>query len=390
MDIERKQNESIKAYKMRLCGNKDVYGITFDKIAELINAETGEKRSEGYYRRWWNGYKEGFEDGVSRDKGTLVELSNLKEEYDKLKARYRDYKNALLNNTRNSARMDEFKSLISECISDTEPLSKYDENYVLLSDNDLMVCLDDIHYGYYVDNEWNKYSIEILRVRLWTYYNKIISIARLHSSQNCYIFSNGDLISGNIHKTIQISNRINVVQQIMGVSELLSDFINRLCYNFNNVFFACVPGNHSRLDTYKDSPKDERLDDLIPWYISERVRCDNFIIRKNRLDSTFNVVNIRGKNYLNVHGDLDNFENVHKIISMINEPIYCVHFAHLHNNASDYINGYKVIRSGSMVGMDDYCISKRIRSYPQQMVCVCDDKGIVCSYDVNLGDSDGG
>ena len=40
--------------------------------------------------------------------------------------------------------------------------------------------------------------------------------------------------------------------------------------------------------------------------------------------------------------------------------------------------------AGSFMGVDDFCVQKRIYGTPEQMVCVCDDTGIVCHYDIDL------
>ena len=40
--------------------------------------------------------------------------------------------------------------------------------------------------------------------------------------------------------------------------------------------------------------------------------------------------------------------------------------------------------AGSFLGMDGYCVQKRIYGRPEQMVCVCDEDGIRCHYDISL------
>ena len=40
--------------------------------------------------------------------------------------------------------------------------------------------------------------------------------------------------------------------------------------------------------------------------------------------------------------------------------------------------------AGSFQGMDSFCVEKRIVGEPEQMVCVCDDGGIRCHYDIPL------
>ena len=131
--------------------------------------------------------------------------------------------------------------------------------------------------------------------------------------------------------------------------------------------------------------ENERLDDLIPWYIKARLsNINNVLVIDSDIDGTLNIINIRGKYYLNVHGDYDGFSTIQKLISMIDKPIYCIHFGHLHHNSMDFVQNYKVLMSGSLMGMDDYCVTKRIYGRAQQLVCVCTENGIESTYDVDL------
>ena len=169
----------------------------------------------------------------------------------------------------------------------------------------------------------------------------------------------------------------------MGVSELISQFLAELSKHFNNVVFTVVAGNHSRLGNKDESLKNERLDDLIPWYVKARLQnLNNIIITKN-IDNTMSVVDIRNKKYVCVHGDYDSGKSaIQSLVLMSGQDVYAVCCGHLHHNSMDYINNIKVIMAGSFLGMDDYCISKRIIGIPQQLVCVCDENGVRCSYDV--------
>lgn len=314
----------------------------------------------------------------------LKEYESKRIEAEKARIRFFDQRTAYTKNIRNEARFDELKDIILDKLSIVEPYER-NKKEVFFSKNDLLIGLNDIHFGSNIDNNWNKYNPDVAKERLDLYLSNIISIKNTHKSTNCYVCANGDLISGNIHPTIQISNKENVVKQIMGVSELISWFLSELSNHFNNVYFSVVGGNHSRVSTKDNSPKDERLDDLIPWYIKARLsNIDNVIILNNDIDNTLNVVNIRGLNYINVHGDYDNFSSCQKIIEMLDIPVYCVHMGHLHHNKTDWVQKYKVIMSGSLQGMDDFCIQKRIFGKAQQIVCVCNEKGILCTYDVDL------
>lgn len=387
MSIYKDSNETIKHYKVRLCKNKALYGLTFNDIAELLNKETGESKSESFFRKWWNGYNEGYLDASTECMNTdkiLVEYEKKRIEFEKEKNKFLDYRNAYKKEIRDDSRKEILLEILLDKINCIKPYDSVKINYKS-SNNDLLVGLNDIHFGIDIDNYWNKYNSEIAKKRLEKYIDNIINIQKVHNSENCYVCANGDLISGNIHYTIQIANRENIVEQIIGVSELIAWFLSELGKYFNNVYLSVVSGNHSRLSMKENSQKNERLDDLIPWYIKARLQnIKNIFVLDNCIDSTLNIVNIRGLNYLNVHGDYDNFTNIQRLIEMLDEDIYCIHFGHLHHNMTDYIQKYKIIMSGSLQGVDDYCIQKRIYSHAQQLVCVCNDKGIICSYDVDL------
>lgn len=372
------ENESIKDYKLRLFRNKKEYGLTDKEIAYYINKETGNNYDESVYRKWFKPYQEGYEDGLKENKNNYDDKYFSKE-----KIKYYDARNGLMNELRIEARKDENLELLLNEIRKKEKYEYCKKNNLIYSENDCMICLNDIHFGISINNKWNKYNSKIAKKRLEEYLDKIHQIKDLNKSENAFLFCNGDLISGNIHYKISIQNRENVVEQIIGVSEILSWFISELCNLFNNVTFAVVAGNHSRLNKKNMSPTYERLDDLIPWYIKARLEnFKNLNVLFNDIDRTFNIVNIRGKNYVNIHGDYDGFNTIQKIIPMIDENVYCFHFGHLHHNFQDFINGYKIIMSGSLMGMDDYCVEKRIFSKPQQMICICNKDGIFCSYDI--------
>lgn len=391
MEYKRQENESVKQFKIRLFQNKDLYNLTSQQIADLINSESGEKLNESTYRKWYRAYSEGVEDTkvdyVSGDK--LLKEYNLKRiEFEKEKIRYFDQRTAYTKNVRSDARWDELFDIVERTIKDNK-LQKleYKQKNIVVSDNDLLVSLSDIHYGIEVDNHWNKYNSDICVDRLKKYLDKILSVQKIHGAENCFVSANGDLISGNIHIQIQVANKENVIQQIMGVSEVIAWFLNELSNNFNNVYFNVVAGNHSRLNSKDDSLKNERLDDLIPWYIKARLQNkDNITILDKNIDNTMSIIKIRGKTYLNCHGDYDYSKTmIGNIAMMIGEKPYAICTGHLHHNSTNNIQGIKLIMSGSLLGVDDYCVTKRIFGSPSQMICVCNENGVDAFYDFELG-----
>lgn len=254
-------------------------------------------------------------------------------------------------------------------------------------DNDLLVSLNDIHYGACIDNKWNTYNSDICVQMMRTYLDRIIDIGKRHRSENCICWMNGDAISGNIHYSIAVTNKENVIQQVTGVAELLSEFVAALSSHFKTVRFVSVSGNHSRINPNKDKTlSSERLDDLIEWYMKARLQSfENVLFDYDKVDDTIYTIDIRGKTYCGVHGDYDLGEQkVQALQTMVGRPVYAVLSGHLHHNKVDSVQGIKTVMAGSFMGMDDYCIQKRIYGKAEQMVCVCDDTGIMCHYDICL------
>jgi len=321
---------------------------------------------------------------IITDDKIIKQYESKRIELEKEKQRFFDQRSAYNKLVREDARWDELKDIVSYSINGLQPYKKENTYEIQSSNNDLLVGLNDIHYGIMINNYWNKYSPEIAKQRLEKYLLEIIEIKKLHNSENCYVCANGDLISGLIHYNIALANRENVVEQVMGVSELISWFLSELSGHFSNVYFSVVAGNHSRLSVNKDqSPKNERLDDLIPFYVKARLQnINNIFITDNKVDNTMSLINIRGLNYLGVHGDMDSLNGILKLVEMLPDKIYGIFMGHLHHNKTDFVQGYKVLMSGSLMGLDDYCIEKRIFGQPQQLICVCDETGVKCSYDI--------
>lgn len=331
------------------------------------------------------------EDAI-RSTDRMSELDRKKIELQAERQKFYDQRNAFNKLVRERSRQEELNEILVKSIQEGD-LPRLDYEFdpygvVTQSDNDLLVSLNDIHYGATVENYWNTYNSDICREMMCRYLDRIIQIACTHSSQNCIVWANGDEISGNIHKSITVTNKENVIEQIKGVSELIAEFIAELSKHFVTVTFVSVAGNHSRLDPNKDNALvSERLDDLIEWYLAARLQSfENVIIGGGeKVDETMYLIDVRGKTYCGVHGDFDGSPSkIQALQTMARKPLYAVLSGHLHHCKIDDVQGIRTIMAGSFLGMDDYCVQKRIYGRPEQMVCVCDETGVRCSYNVSL------
>ena len=386
--FKRLENEDENAYIWRVCDNKDLIG-TWQDVCNLLNEELHHDYNESWYRKMYQSFMMVFDSIKDKyfDNEQLNKMEQKKQEIIKERFRLNDERTAYNRALRNDARLETRLDILEQKITDFGKINFPDSNYSdnNVADNDLLVLLSDLHIGQTFKSFNGEYNTKIAQTRMGQYVNKIIEIGKKNNSDKCYVSLQGDLISNSIHKSIAITNQENVIQQIKFASELITAFIYELSHHFNRVIVTSVSGNHSRLDKKEDALKDERLDDLVIWYMDAALNdVKNIDIITNNPDTTFAVMDIRGKKYINVHGDYDVFSKngVASLSMMLGYFPYAIAFGHLLTCVMSDEGGIKIIRGGSLAGSgDDYTIEKRLTGKASQMVCVCTDKGIE-SYNI--------
>ena len=385
--FKRLEGEDENAYIWRVCDNKDLIG-TWQDVCSLLNAELNHDYNESWYRKMYQSFMAMF--NAIKDKylgdEQIHQIELKRQELIKERCRLNDERTAYNRALRNDARLEDRLDKLEAALLDfgkENYISHLDNN--IKSDNDLLVILSDLHIGQTFDSFGGQYNTDIAKQRICKYLDEIISLQKLYNSENCYVSLQGDLISNSIHKAIAITNQENVIEQIKKASELVTMFVYELSKHFKKVIVTSVSGNHSRLDRKEDALKDERLDDIVIWYMSAALNnVDNIELKLDNIDNTFTEMEIRGKKYINVHGDYDNFSKmgVASLSMMLGYFPYAITFGHMHTCAMQDESGIKIIRGGSLAGSgDDYTIQKRLSGKATQMVCVCTSEGIK-SYNV--------
>ena len=368
---------------------------TWDDIAYLMNFyyrnDESEYRTSSAYRKPYEQAKKFYESGVfnkfSEDE-YLNKLVTSKREAEREKVKLRDERRAWNKQNYADARAEDILDKLSDSLVSIGNV-QFPNHQVdaFTSDNDMVVLLSDLHIGATFDNRFGRYNTDIAVERMSELLSNVLELQRMHNSENCYVLSLGDQISGIIHKTIQVTNRENVIEQIKIATELIANFCYKLSQHFNNVNLISVSGNHSRLTHNKDNAMhDDRLDDLISWAVGLSLyNVENFHVIENDIDTSIALFNIRGKLYVATHGDYDGFNkgDVQRLISTIREFPEAWFTGHLHTIAVDEVNEIKMIRGGSLAGSgDDYTVEKRLTGKASQLVCVIDDNGLKAYYPI--------
>lgn len=372
--------------------------MDWNQIATLMNHEfredESEYRSEAAYRKRYTEARKFYDAGVFKndsDEKYAKQLMDQKRDLERAKIAYRDERTAWQKQNYVASRVEQGLDFLEQQFM-SFGRTYFDDIPVTIdktaaSDSSLIVPIADLHIGQCFQSAFGVYNSDIAKEKLGIYLHKIIEIGKTHNAKTIHCCCLGDQISGNIHKSITVTNRENVIEQVKMASELIASFCYELCQNFNTVYFYSVNGNHSRIDKKDDALKDERLDDIVSWSVCNILNhVSNFRPSLCHLDSTLDIITVHNKSFLLVHGDMDDLNkngvaNLSMMVGFI--PNYII-TAHKHTYAFS-VAGVEVYQTGSFVPSgDDNTVQKRLSGKASQTVLVCDDSGVRCSYNVKL------
>ncbi|MBR6652415.1 MAG: hypothetical protein IKL30_04540, partial [Anaerotignum sp.] len=221
------------------------------------------------------------------------------------------------------------------------------------SAKDAFVILSDWHIGQVYDNFAGEYSFNCAYSMIEEYVNTVIWYSKLFDCENCYVVFAGDLINGYIHSTLSMEDTTDAITQVMKAGKLAEYIINRLVmeYDYNQIIISSVNGNHSRLKPKDLNLRSEKLDRIIPWYLEGVFK--NYrrkVVFTLSPDPTYDTFNIRGKEYVSVHGDFDGFDKngSNTLSAFLGYFPYAVIYGHKHKSAFLSPSRSKLIMGGSL------------------------------------------
>lgn len=401
-NLKRKNNETEEEYLWRVGKLIDSGEYkNWKEISNIINKEFNidedKWRDESAFRKPYQYAKKFYDNVFSKmiDKNSdedyyINELQEVRRELERARIQYRDERNAWQKQNYAEARAETTLELLEEKLTKLGKVNFEDIKPPRINSNkEMVVMLSDLHIGASFSSAFGEYDSDIAKERLTKYLNKCIQVGKTHSIKKVHVVGLGDQISGSIHKSIQITNKENVVDQVKLAIQYISSFCYELCKNFETVKYCDVVGNHSRIDRKDDALHNERLDSIIGWGVGLSLgHIDNFSYVEHRnIDVGIADINVCGKTFIAVHGDYDPMskQGIANLSMMLGFIPYGILRGHMHYPAMSEISSVKVVQSGSLTGCgDDYTIEKRLNGRPSQTILVCDTNGIDAIYNVNL------
>ena len=393
------ENEAQYVWKVGQAKDSGVISSSWEELAPILNAELGidetEARGESAFRKKYRVMQQAWDDVFSKSQFSESRLDEITEqirELEKAKIKLRDERIDYQRSLREDARRESFIELVERAMEKNIAPFEYKPSPIIDSEEDMIVCLSDLHVGIEVSNWWNVYNVDVLKNRLHKYLDEIRSVQQLHRCKMCYLVLGGDAISGIIHQNLRLQNNENVIEQLKIVITYIGEFVYTMQDWFDGINVYSVSGNHSRISPNKEEHiKGEELEEMIPFCLklqfsnNDKVEICDYMACK--IDSTIAAFKTRGeKLFYIVHGDKDNLSNVVKNLTLMSgaKPDGII-MGHRHNNALSTEHGVKVVQCGCVVGMDDYSVDKRISGEPEQCVVITSkNRAIKCLYDIGL------
>lgn len=392
LTLKKRPTETELGYIWRVGKLKDdgQLDMTWGELANVMNKQLrdpDEEWSESAYRKKYALIRDAYEQIFSsyQDNDYLQELTLQKQEIQKEKRKLYDERLDLNRRLREEARFEESVDRIEKALLGVSERLFRDSHTDIptgLSNNKMIICLSDLHIGATFKNSDGEYNVDIAKSRLEKYLDEIKNIQVRNNCNDCIVAILGDCISGSIHRTISVTNKEDVVEQVKIASMLIAEFIDTLSHLFKSVSVCSVGGNHSRIEKKaEDALLSERLDNLIPWFVEKLMsNKENVKVYLNTFDDTLGMFTIGDKTYFVQHGDYTAITDaaVGKLVLWAKQTPYCILTGHMHFPAMTEVSGIKVIQSGSLCGSgDEFTRQKRLTGKPSQTVIVTRGDGSI-------------
>lgn len=384
-DIDMKQEGSVDLDWSEI---KDKYGINLN--SDTIRKANGSIFGGSFRTAYLKNQIYTNPDEFSKEKELDKKLTDIRKEKQKLFDQRREY-NKLLTSDARAEHLNEELLHIAENLNKEYPLVQLDEYKPVNTKREALLALSDWHYGMVTDNIWNTYNTDICKRRVEKLVSKAIEYLELNCIDMLHIALLGDAAHGGCHVSCRVKSEEDTCDQIMHVSEIMAEAINKLSAHVNHITVYSCYGNHLRtIQNKQDSVDSDNLEKLIPWWLKQRLKENGKIDIVESEYKEFTRIDVCGYKICCVHGNLDNFRNLGSTVNTI--------FSRKFGETIDYtISGDKhhleefeqfdieSILIRSLCGTDDYANEKRLYSKPGQTLMIFNlEDGREATYHIPL------
>lgn len=374
--------------------------MTWVEIATFLNKEFRDDETKYYdssaYRKKYKNFADAYEGIFSKTQFTerqLSEYEDQKKELFKAKKQFEDQRRECKKLWTSEARFEHLTEKLVDAVEhlcDVKPL-EFDNTLIRTGFNDAVLCFADWHFGMTTDNIWNKYDTEICRSRVSQLVTKTIQYLGQNKVNTLHILLLGDAAHGSIHTSCRVASEEETCDQLMQVSEIIAEVVNRLSDEVTKVNVYSTYGNHLRtVQNKNDSSHSDNMEKIIPWWLEQRLQNNHKvnIIRSDYYE--FIYLNVLGYNIVAAHGDLEKFKSFGVTVNTLfskkyNKTIDYTISADKHHIEEFEQMGIESVLVRSLCGTDEYANNIRAYSAPGQTLMIFSpEEGRECTYNIKL------
>lgn len=367
-DLKKIESETIKDFKIRLCSNKEVYGLTWENIKDLINKQTGDRYGESVYRKWFAAFSDGLEQGKSlnlQNDEVINEYELKKIEAETAVKKVQSVKLEYNKILREDAR----KKLIWDMVKDSverlpTPDFQLDNFYTPNNEKVGIMTFSDAHFGKVFKSIHNEYSEAIFEKRMKDLMYETLDVVNQQGFEHIHVINLADSIEGMSLRVSQLQSiQMGFIDQTIKFSKYIASWLNELS-KYVKVSYHHVPAsNHSQIRPFNSSRSEfvsEDLEKVIMNYVHD-VLENNPNIEVPLNEGEIVKLNILGYNVWALHGhQLKGKSNAIRDLTMLHrEFIDVLYIGHFHHTGSLTVgegttNNIEIVNVPSVMGADEY------------------------------------
>ena len=181
-NYRRYEGETDEQLIFRVCQDKERIG-TWSEVSYILNDLLGANSTESRYRKAYqyaNKMLVANEDKLLNEQALLNDIKEQRRELEKAKIQFRDERNEWNKQNRLAARTERDLDYLGELLGNIGKVNfKSKEPIGITGDNDLLICISDVHMGEETCNYFGAYNSDIAKQRLDKYLQEILKIQDL-------------------------------------------------------------------------------------------------------------------------------------------------------------------------------------------------------------------
>lgn len=369
-EFKKRPEETNDQYIHRVCPLREQNGLSWQRLADIINAECGLNHSESKYRKDYARERAAYYTGVAEAAEEEESPSYFsKEEEMALRQRVMTAteKTPYLRELRQDARFERFYRLIAEQLKELPPpegVANEAKYFPRSEAKEYLLTLADLHFGAAFESINNKYNMDIAEERLGLIVAYLRSFVEEHAVNTIKILSLGDIVQGILRISDLRVNETAVVDAFVRAMRALASFLNEVSAFVNIEFYQVCYSNHDQLrplGTKASELAKEDMGKILFAYLQDTLRNNPRIALYGDTEKDYLEFKIFDFNCIALHGhQIKSIENAYKDLANRHHVFYdYIFLGHSHSaktiiNSEGFGHDCETLVGGSICGSDGY------------------------------------